>query len=819
MSQVKRVSKPVSIGAAVSVVIALSLGGFVGVRITTDRAREDAAERFAAVQGVRVQGLLGRARADVVGLAASLAEQEQASQVQFEQIIARASRPLGLVDAMWVERVPASGRRAYERRLGTSIVRASPEGAFGPAPPAPSYLVASYTAGTNAALRRGLDVSDWPSLEAALTDPSSRFAVTASRRGALGGSLGFYIVRGGTFGDGAARRGTLAVFAPAPWLASALPTDQHPYALRLGGRHLTGDVGFDVAATSQFSSLGQRWRVVAATPARSGADRALPWLALTWPLIVAVVATFVALAVTRQRRAEQRVSQFFELSLDPVAIAGLDGYFKQVNPALVRILGYPETELLGRPFLEFVHPEDRARSEAVMADLGQGLDVVQFENRCIRGDGTDCWLQWSSTPVPNEGLIYCVARDVTGQRRAAEDLRDATARVQVANRELRELAEQQAALRRVATLVTRGASATEVFSAVAAEMSRRLGSQATRLLRFEPDGSATIVATSGPSTTAIPPGTVLRLDGENVPARVRATREAAHMRPRELDAATGDYAELLRTLGVRASIGVPVVVDDRLWGAMVAAWPDPIEEWDDTEQRMAEFTELLATAIANAEGRDQLAASRVRVVAASDETRRRIERDLHDGTQQRLVSIALELRSAAAQVPTGQRDLHDALAHAADGLGEAVENLREIARGIHPASLSRGGLRPALKGLARRSAVPVELETIGEARLPEPIEIAAYYVVSEALTNAAKHAHASVVHVRLDLTGPTLDLVVSDDGIGGATLQAGSGLTGLHDRVDALGGVLELASPPGEGTTLHARIPTTMPRPDVTTTV
>ena len=796
----------------VATVGALALGGFWAVRATTDDARDDEAQRFAAVQGLRVQSVLGRARAGVVGLSSTLADQPSASQERFGELVARSSRAVGLVDALWVERVTASGRRAYERRLGGPIVRSRPGGTFVPAPRAASYLVATYTAGPNVRLRPGLDVSTWPSLAGTLTDPSSHFAVTASTRGRLGRDAGFYIVRGGTFGTGPERRGSLAIFAPAPWLAASLASSAQPYAVRLSGRHLTGDAGLDVAGTSEFASLGQRWRVLAAPRPPSGADRALPWLALAWPLVALVVAALVGVAITRQRRAERRVSRFFELSLEPVAVAGLDGFFKEVNPALVRTLGYSEAELLGRPFLEFVHPDDRQRSEEAIARLAEGVDVVQFDNHCIRGDGTDCWLQWSSTPVPSEGLIYCVARDVSERRRSDLDLRAATAELERANHDLVELVEQQAALRRVATLITRGASASQVFSAVATEMAHRLASQATRLLRFEPDGSATVVASSGPSKATIAPGTVVHLEGENVPARVRESGEAAHMDADALASATGAYAERLRTLGVRSSIGVPVVVDDRLWGTMVAAWPDQIDTSQDTIRRMAEFTELLATAIANAEGRDQLAASRIRVVAASDETRRRIERDLHDGIQQRLVAVALQLRSATAQVPPELTELQSGLAHAADGLGDAVENLREISRGIHPASLSRGGLRPALKGLARRSAIPVELKTVGDGRLPEPIEIAAYYIVSEALANAAKHAHASVVHIDLDMTGPMLDLVVYDDGVGGATLQAGSGLTGLRDRVDALGGSLQFTSVPGSGTVIHARIPTSMPR-------
>jgi signal transduction histidine kinase len=204
-------------------------------------------------------------------------------------------------------------------------------------------------------------------------------------------------------------------------------------------------------------------------------------------------------------------------------------------------------------------------------------------------------------------------------------------------------------------------------------------------------------------------------------------------------------------------------------------------------------------------GRAELTASRARVVAASDEARRRIERDLHDGTQQRLVSLGLELR--AALVPAGSEELRAQLSGTAQGLGEAVEDLQEISRGIHPAILSRGGLGPALKALARRSAVPVELDLRLDRRLPERIEVAAYYVASEALTNAAKHADPSVIRVEVEATDGAVRLVVRDDGVGGADPDRGSGLVGLRDRVEAIGGHLAVTSPPGGGTSLLATIP------------
>jgi signal transduction histidine kinase len=227
----------------------------------------------------------------------------------------------------------------------------------------------------------------------------------------------------------------------------------------------------------------------------------------------------------------------------------------------------------------------------------------------------------------------------------------------------------------------------------------------------------------------------------------------------------------------------------------------------ETEAQIAEFTELVATAIANAESRAELAASRARVVAAADKARRRIERDLHDGTQQRLISVGLELRAADALVPPELTDLRTQLASAGKSLTGAIEELQEISRGIHPAILSRGGLGPALKTLARRSSLPVELRVDGERRLPQPVEVAAYYVVSEALTNAAKHARATALTVDMRTEDGVLRLSIADDGVGGADPAVGSGLVGLKDRVQALGGELEIASAPGEGTALRVTIP------------
>jgi signal transduction histidine kinase len=227
----------------------------------------------------------------------------------------------------------------------------------------------------------------------------------------------------------------------------------------------------------------------------------------------------------------------------------------------------------------------------------------------------------------------------------------------------------------------------------------------------------------------------------------------------------------------------------------------------DTEARLASFTELLATAIANAETSAELNASRVRIVAAGDEMRRRIERDLHDGAQQQLVSLMLELRKAEATQPCEECGLHAHLARTAQALTDVLDGLQEISRGIHPAILSKGGLGPAFKALSRRSAVPVELYVSAERRLPEYIEVAAYYVASEALTNVAKHASASVVTIELDAQDTMLRLEIRDDGVGGADSSLGSGLVGLADRIEALGGQFELTSPLGKGTAMSIAVP------------
>ncbi|MFD1517632.1 sensor histidine kinase [Pseudonocardia yunnanensis] len=370
--------------------------------------------------------------------------------------------------------------------------------------------------------------------------------------------------------------------------------------------------------------------------------------------------------------------------------------------------------------------------------------------------------------------------------------------------ELADLLAEQAALRRVATVVAEGTPPEKVFPAVTEEVARLFDVDGTRLMRYEADGTATIVASWG-DPTIVPVGTRITLEGRNIGALVRSSGKPARIE--DYEDAPGSAAAIARESGIRSTVGAPIMVEGRLWGTINGFTKTDAPLAPGIELRLADFTDLVGTAIANAQARADLTASRARVVATTDDIRRRIERDLHDGTQQRLVSLVLELRNAQADIPDTQPELRTELADIADGLVAALDDLREISRGIHPALLATSGLGPALKMLARRSPLLVELDINLDGRLPEHVEVAAYYVVAEALTNAAKHAQPTAIWVAADVVDGRLRLSVCDDGIGGADPSKGSGLTGLTDRVEALGGTITVHSPPGEGTAMHVWLP------------
>ncbi|MDT7651502.1 MAG: hypothetical protein QOI36_2908 [Pseudonocardiales bacterium] len=370
--------------------------------------------------------------------------------------------------------------------------------------------------------------------------------------------------------------------------------------------------------------------------------------------------------------------------------------------------------------------------------------------------------------------------------------------------EISELLENQAALRRVATLVARGAPAAEVLSTVAAEVGRVLGAVATAIVRFDPDGLVTVVARTGEHRDQVAEGSRWKLEPPDVLATALATGQPATLH--DYSQIPGPFAAEMRGIGIQAAIAIPIVVAARSWGALSIGTRDerfPLG----ADQRMASFTELVAVAVADAESAAELAASRARVVTASDEARRQIERDLHDGAQQRLVTLGLELSLLQSSAHPDLNELRSGIARISAELTEVLDELREMSRGIHPAILSEGGLGPALRALARRAAVLVDLDLQTQARFPGPVEVAAYYVVSEALTNMTKHADASYVTVLMEERYGTMRLSVQDDGVGGADPARGSGLVGIRDRVEALGGSFEVTSPVGEGTLIQVALP------------
>jgi signal transduction histidine kinase len=369
-------------------------------------------------------------------------------------------------------------------------------------------------------------------------------------------------------------------------------------------------------------------------------------------------------------------------------------------------------------------------------------------------------------------------------------------------RKWRELTVTQAALRRLAVLIAENASPEQVFAAVTTEIRRRFGLATARMLRFEADGTTTLMAndgTLGPHVrvgkrwTGFPAAgltaTVRRTGG---PARIDDYRDVPGGEPYVSE-------------GLVGAVAVPIHVGGRLWGMIaIGSTCGPLP--GDVEEQLVDFTGLIVTAIATAQSRADIAESRARIITASDEARQRIERDLHDGAQQQLVSLAMRL-STMSESPTVAASARTQLRDAVTVLRSVIDDLREMARGIHPAILSEAGLGPALRTLARRSALPVRLRVHVPTRLSPSVEVGAYYVVSETLTNASKHSQANQVEVEVVLEAEVLRVIVSDDGIGGADGHRGSGLVGLRDRVEALGGRLSIHSPTEHGTVIQCEMP------------
>jgi signal transduction histidine kinase len=368
---------------------------------------------------------------------------------------------------------------------------------------------------------------------------------------------------------------------------------------------------------------------------------------------------------------------------------------------------------------------------------------------------------------------------------------------------MQRLADEQAALRRVATLVAREAPSATIFATVAEEVGRLLDVEAIRIARYEEGGSVEVVASWGMPDAAVPVGTHLTPHDRGLASTVRRTARPARLddHPR----ATATSPASAREPGLHSAVGTPIIVEGGIWGVMIAASPRPELLPASTEERIGEFTELVATAIANIQARADLAASRARMVAATDDERRRLARDLHDGAQQRLVNTVITLKLAQRALECGDGDVGELVGEALGEAQRARQEVRELAHGILPAVLTRGGLRAGVEALAEGLRLPVEVE-VSVGRLPRPVEASAYFIVAEALTNVVKHSRASRAAVTAHIEGGTLQVRVRDDGAGGARPD-GSGLVGLADRVAALDGRLDVESPAGGGTLIAAAIP------------
>jgi PAS domain S-box-containing protein len=494
-----------------------------------------------------------------------------------------------------------------------------------------------------------------------------------------------------------------------------------------------------------------------------------------------------------------------ETAQELVCVLDSEGRILLFNDACERATGFKRDEVLGRDARDFVIPPEEAEAFGdVLAYIWRtGLSSPQVGHWATK-DGGRRLLAWSNQlmPAADGGPSYLVTTgvDLTDQPDGA-----LTGDVEAKLAEIGRLAQEQRALRRVATLVASEATPDRVFAAVSEESARVLDVNASAVFRYEGDDTATVVGRHDrDGTGAFQVGDRILADDNTAIGRARDSGL-----PDRIDdyfALDTDVAKTMIRVGYRSTVAAPIFVGGVPWGAVAIAGRDTLPT--DSESRLSAFCELVSLAVASAQAREDLQSSRARIVKAGDEQRRKLERNLHDGAQQRLVSLALTLRLARTKLSAGPDTLEPILAGAAAELDKALEELRELARGLHPAALTEQGLGPALQALGERLPVEVKVDS-GRDRLPDHVEATAYYICSEALTNVAKHAQATCARVTFEHEGDVLRFEVSDDGRGGADPRAGSGILGLRDRAEAAGGTLFVISPPGKGTVVTGTLPLT----------
>lgn len=481
-----------------------------------------------------------------------------------------------------------------------------------------------------------------------------------------------------------------------------------------------------------------------------------------------------------------------------VCVFDAEGTIVRFNRACEHATGYAREDVLGRDARDVViPPEDRQIFGEFLAEVWKTRRPCPKEGEWLKADGGRRLIAWANEPVlDSDGEVAFLV--TTGLDITERELKAA---------KLRRLAEEQGVLRRVATLVAGDAEPEEVFDTVTEEVCRLFGIPSAITVRFENAESAVIVGRwSSAPVEGFEIGSVIRL--EEGLAMTSVLRTGATARAEAYEHIPGDLARAVREAGFHSTVAVPISLAGTTWGALVAALGEGETLAAETESRMADFAELVSLALASADAREKLAASRARIVEAGDAERRRLERNLHDGAQQRLVTVSLSLGLLRPRLEAGDAaSAVPLLERATEELRYALEELRELARGLHPAVLTERGLGPALETLADRAPFPVEVVAIPSERLPRQIEAAIYFVVSEALANAAKHARARSVRAGVKREGGRVLVEIADDGRGGADLAGGSGLQGLAGRVEALDGSFSIESPPGRGTVVRAELP------------
>jgi PAS domain S-box-containing protein len=492
-----------------------------------------------------------------------------------------------------------------------------------------------------------------------------------------------------------------------------------------------------------------------------------------------------------------------------VCVLDREGRILLFNEACERATGFARAEVIGRDArTRVIPPEEReAFGEFLAYVWNTGVPSPQV-GHWLTKDGRRLLVAWSNKPMAGaDGTpvsLVTTGIDLTDrgpQRDEDERALEGDPKAKLA--EIGRLASEQRALRRVATLVASEVSPERVFTAVSQECARVLQVNASAVLRYESDETATIVGRHNRDSID-----VFRV-GESLPAEAgsavgQVLRTGTSARVDDWGGLTGEVADAIFRTGYRSTAAAPIVVAGTLWGAVAIASEDPLPP--ESETRLGDFCELVSLAVASAQARADLIASRARLVKAGDEQRRKLERNLHDGAQQRFVSVALRLRMARTRLRTDPEAAADLLGEVSRELDTGLEELREIARGLHPAVLGDHGLLRAVEALTARVPIPVGID-IPDERLPEDVEATAYYIVAEALTNVVKHAGASHAEVSIRREGQILRCEVGDDGRGGADASGGTGILGLRDRAEAAGGTMTVTSPPGRGTVVAAVLP------------